>query len=46
MKMELPAIKDAFMFRVRSQKKPSYVGKLLSAMRNRFGGHVIENKKK
>lgn len=32
-------IEDAFAFRVASQDNPSYTGKLLQAMRNRFGGH-------
>ncbi len=45
MNMKLPAIEDAFKFRVRSKKSPSYMGKILSAMRNRFGGHSIEGKK-
>jgi 6-phosphogluconate dehydrogenase len=45
-RMELPAIKDAFMFRVRSKKSPSYIGQILSALRNRFGGHSIEKEKR
>jgi glucose-6-phosphate 1-dehydrogenase len=44
-KMKLPAIEDAFKFRVRSKKSPSYTGKILSALRNQFGGHSIEGKK-
>jgi 6-phosphogluconate dehydrogenase len=39
--MKLPAIEDAFKFRVRSKRSPSYMGKILSALRNRFGGHAI-----
>ncbi len=39
--LPVPAIEDAFKFRVASQKKPSYLGKILSALRNRFGGHKI-----
>ncbi len=46
MKMKLPVIEDAFKFRVRSKKSPSYTGKVLSAMRNRFGGHAIGDKNK
>ncbi|MBI4086099.1 MAG: NADP-dependent phosphogluconate dehydrogenase [Candidatus Liptonbacteria bacterium] len=40
-KLGVPAkvIEDAFKFRVQSAKKPSYVGKILSALRNQFGGH-------
>ena len=41
-KMQLPAIEDAFKFRVRSKKSPSYMGRILSALRNRFGGHAIK----
>jgi 6-phosphogluconate dehydrogenase len=37
--MKLPAIEDSFKFRVQSKKKPSYMGRILSALRNRFGGH-------
>jgi glucose-6-phosphate 1-dehydrogenase len=40
--MKLPTIEDAFKFRVQSKKKPSYMGKILSALRNRFGGHAIK----
>ena len=42
LKLKLPAIEDAFKFRVRSAKSPSYMGKILSALRNRFGGHSIQ----
>lgn len=41
-RMKLPAIEDAFRFRQRSKKSPSYIGKVLSALRNRFGGHSIK----
>jgi len=44
-KMKLPVIEDSFKFRVRSKKTPSYMGKILSALRNQFGGHSIEDKK-
>ena len=46
MRLEVPAIEDAFKFRVRSKKKPSYTGKILSALRNRFGGHAIDQGEK
>ncbi|HEX4103865.1 MAG TPA: glucose-6-phosphate dehydrogenase [Candidatus Paceibacterota bacterium] len=39
--MKLPAIEDSFKFRVASKKKPSYMGRILSALRNRFGGHKV-----
>ena len=35
-------IEDAFTFRVQSKKKPSYTGKLLSALRGQFGGHSVK----
>jgi glucose-6-phosphate 1-dehydrogenase/6-phosphogluconate dehydrogenase (decarboxylating) len=41
-RMKLPAIEDAFKFRVRSKKSPSYMGKILSVLRNQFGGHSIK----
>lgn len=44
MKMKLPAIEDSFKFRVASKRAPSYMGKILSALRNQFGGHSIEKK--
>jgi glucose-6-phosphate 1-dehydrogenase len=40
-----PAIKDAFKFRVLSKKTPSYTGKILSALRNQFGGHAFKEAK-
>ncbi len=38
---DVASIKLAVDFRTRSQEKPSYTGKLLSAMRNQFGGHNV-----
>jgi 6-phosphogluconate dehydrogenase len=38
-------IEESFKFRVASQKKPSFTGKLLSGMRNQFGHHSIEKGK-
>lgn len=35
----VPSIKLAFDFRVASKDKPSYTGKVLSMLRNQFGGH-------
>ena len=45
-------IEDSFKFRVRSNMKPTprpdsgqgYMGKVLSVLRNQFGGHSIEKK--
>ncbi len=36
-------IEESFKFRVRSGRKPSYTGKVLSALRNQFGGHSIKH---
>ncbi len=38
-KTPIIVIEDSFKFRVQSAKKPSYTGKLLSALRGQFGGH-------
>jgi glucose-6-phosphate 1-dehydrogenase len=46
LKVPTPVIEDSFKFRVRSKKTPSYIGKVLSALRNRFGGHSIEGQGK
>ena len=40
-----PIIQAALDFRIRSQNNPSYTGKLISAMRNQFGGHEVKEKK-
>lgn len=40
-----PVIEASFKFRVASAKSPSYIGKVLSALRNQFGGHDLSNKK-
>ena len=39
--VDVASIKLAVDFRAKSQKKPSYTGKLLSGMRNQFGGHNV-----
>jgi 6-phosphogluconate dehydrogenase len=44
--IQTPVITDSFRFRVQSGKKPSYTGKILSALRNQFGGHDIGGQKK
>ncbi|MHB1340540.1 MAG: glucose-6-phosphate dehydrogenase [Coriobacteriia bacterium] len=38
--VEVRVIADALQFRLQSEKDPSYTGKVLSALRNRFGGHA------
>ena len=37
--IQVPIIEGSLQFRIESQKKPSYTGKILSALRNQFGGH-------
>lgn len=37
-----PVLQSAVHIRKKSAEKPSYTGKLLTAMRNRFGGHSIK----
>ncbi len=44
MKIPVPVIEAALKFRLTSQKKPSYTGQVLSAMRNQFGGHSVTKK--
>jgi 6-phosphogluconate dehydrogenase len=39
-----PIIKGALDFRLESQTKPSYTGKIVSALRNQFGGHEAKEK--
>jgi 6-phosphogluconate dehydrogenase len=41
----MPVIQGALDYRLQSQKNPSYTGKLISAMRNQFGGHDVKAKK-
>src|SRR4030066_2584995 len=38
-------IEEALLFRIESQKNPSYTAQLLSALRNQFGGHEVFEKK-
>lgn len=39
----VPAIKTSVEFRKQSELSPSYIGKVLSALRNTFGGHDVAN---
>ncbi len=41
LKTPTPVIEKSFAFRVQSKKNPSYIGKILSALRNQFGGHSV-----
>ncbi len=45
MNIPTPVITDSVKFRKESQENPSYTGKVLTAMRNAFGGHSIEKGK-
>ncbi len=40
-----PIISGSLDFRLESQKNPSYTGKILSTLRNEFGGHEVKEKK-
>jgi len=42
----VPIIQGALGFRLQSQKNPSYIGKVVSALRHQFGGHEVKEKKK
>ncbi|MEO8638227.1 MAG: phosphogluconate dehydrogenase (NAD(+)-dependent, decarboxylating) [Candidatus Taylorbacteria bacterium] len=37
-----PIIEGAYAFRLKSKEKPSYIGKVLSTLRNQFGGHSLK----
>jgi 6-phosphogluconate dehydrogenase len=41
----VPIIEGALNFRMQSEKKPSYTGQILSALRNQFGGHEVFKKR-
>lgn len=45
--LKVPAeiIEKSFEFRVKSQDNPSFIGKILTGIRNQFGGHTIERGK-
>jgi 6-phosphogluconate dehydrogenase len=44
MGVEVKVIEDSFQFRVDSAKKPSYTGKIVSALREQFGGHSVKDR--
>lgn len=44
MKIKTRVIEDALNFRIESEKNPSFAGKVLSALRNQFGGHFVSEK--
>lgn len=41
LKIAVNAIEEALQFRIDSQSNPSYIGQILSALRNQFGGHDV-----
>ncbi len=43
LKIQAKVITEALKFRINSQKAPSYTGKILSALREQFGGHKAKN---
>ncbi len=44
--IKVRVIEDALKFRIQSEHNPTYAGKILSALRNRFGGHSASSMKK
>lgn len=42
--IELPIIEGSLQFRKDSQGNPSYIGQVVSALRNQFGGHSVDKK--
>jgi len=41
MNIKTKVIEEALQFRIESQKNPTYTGKILSALRQQFGGHKV-----
>ena len=44
LKIKVKIIEEALKFRLASKNHPSYEGKILSALRQQFGGHQILKK--
>jgi 6-phosphogluconate dehydrogenase len=42
--LPVPVIEAALSFRVESRSRPSYIGQIVSALRNQFGGHDVFKK--
>ena len=42
--IQVPIIEGALKFRIESQRKPNYTGKIISALRHQFGGHEVFKK--
>ncbi|MBI2626131.1 MAG: glucose-6-phosphate dehydrogenase [Candidatus Nealsonbacteria bacterium] len=45
LKVKSRIIESALQFRIQSEKNPSYAGKILSALRQQFGGHSVTKKR-
>jgi 6-phosphogluconate dehydrogenase len=43
-KIPVPIIEGSLQFRIDSDQRPSYTGKVVSALRNQFGGHDVKAK--
>ncbi len=43
LKVKTKIIEESLQFRIESEKNPSYTGKILSTLRNQFGGHSIKS---
>ncbi|MBI4085060.1 MAG: glucose-6-phosphate dehydrogenase [Candidatus Liptonbacteria bacterium] len=46
LKVRARIIEEALRFRIKSKRDPTYTGKILSALREQFGGHRVKNNKK
>ena len=46
LKAQARVIEEALRFRIKSERDPTYTGKILSALREQFGGHKVRNNKK
>lgn len=44
LQVKTKVIEQSLQFRIDSEKNPSYTGKILSTLRNQFGGHSAKNK--
>ena len=42
--VSVPIIEESLKFREESKRHPSYTGRILSALRNQFGGHEVRRK--
>jgi len=42
LKVPVKILEESFKFRVNSKKRPSYTGKVVSALREQFGGHSVK----